>query len=147
MDLVLSTKVTSDPSDVYSSFNEELFLALVPPGTKIKQLSFGGSTTGDVVELRLSSFGVPQHWLTHITAHGEKDGGYYFIDEGQTLPFFLSSWRHQHIIRATDDGSEIVDHISFKTPWWLPVLLMWPVLYLQFAYRKPIYQRFFGKPK
>ncbi|MGB3467198.1 MAG: hypothetical protein WBA74_18090, partial [Cyclobacteriaceae bacterium] len=73
------------------------------------------------------------------------DREFRFIDEGTSLPFFLKYWKHHHRVIADGTGSKIVDDITFKTPFFIPAFLMYPALYGQFMYRKPIYQRFFSK--
>ena len=42
------------------------------------------------------------------------------------------------------DGTEIVDDITYKTPTWLTDYLLYPVMWLQFAARKPVYRRVFS---
>jgi ligand-binding SRPBCC domain-containing protein len=60
------------------------------------------------------------------------------------LPFFLSYWQHTHRIRRQGEHTAITDDIQFKTPFLLFDFLMYPVLYAQFLYRKPVYKRLFG---
>jgi len=60
------------------------------------------------------------------------------------LPFFLTVWHHKHLIEKAKEGSNIVDEITFNSPWFLPEFLLFPVLWFQFSYRKPIYRRVFG---
>ncbi|TAE59212.1 MAG: hypothetical protein EAZ89_02710, partial [Bacteroidetes bacterium] len=80
-----------------------------------------------------------------IIEDGSSDQEAWFVDQGRVLPFFLREWRHVHRVVKTETGSEIVDDILFKSPRWLPGFLLYPVLYLQFAGRKPVYQAVFGK--
>ncbi|MBD0260611.1 MAG: hypothetical protein ICV83_33250, partial [Cytophagales bacterium] len=54
-------------------------------------------------------------------------------------------WRHRHEIRQHGTGSLIVDDVSFRSPNRLLDWLLYPVMYLQFAYRKPVYRRLFGR--
>jgi len=69
----------------------------------------------------------------------------YFIDEGTRLPFFLAYWHHRHrLLRAADGSTTIVDDITFQTPSRLTDYFFYPLLWLQFAYRKPIYRRVFS---
>ena len=41
---------------------------------------------------------------------------------------------------------KIIDEIEFRTPTILTDYIFYPILYLQFLYRKPIYQRIFKTP-
>jgi ligand-binding SRPBCC domain-containing protein len=42
-----------------------------------------------------------------------------------------------------DEGTIIIDDITFRTPSILTDYLFYPLLYLQFLYRKPIYKKVF----
>ncbi|MEM7373730.1 MAG: hypothetical protein AAF587_34225 [Bacteroidota bacterium] len=147
MRLILRTPVQGNYQKVLSQFNQDLLEALTPPGATVELIRFDGSHEGDIVHIRLSLFGlIKQDWVVEIPEEGFTEQKAWFVDRGTQLPFFLSQWEHHHIVERTADHSTIVDDIRFGTPWWLPAFLMYPVLYLQFAYRKPIYQRIFGKP-
>ncbi|MEO1448944.1 MAG: hypothetical protein AAFV07_05410, partial [Bacteroidota bacterium] len=106
---------------------------------------FDGSQPGNIVHIRLTLLGfIKQDWVSEITEVGDDGRKAWFIDAGRQLPFFLGAWEHHHIVEAADSGSVIVDDIRFRGPWWLPTFLLYPVLYAQFAYRRPIYKQFFG---
>lgn len=146
MFLTLRTRVRSAPAQVLAGFNQALFVQLAPPYPKLRLLRFDGSHQGDRVEIELRS-GLSRHrWTSLITEDGQlPDGTCYFIDEGQELPAPLRFWRHRHLIEpAPGGGSVIVDAIEFRTAWrWLDALL-YPAMWAQFAYRKPIYRRVFN---
>lgn len=145
--IYLRTRVKGRPSEIMARFDKSLFEALTPPGAGVKLLRFDGSETGDQVHIQMSFlFGlIKQDWHAHISDHGQDTQQVWFIDEGVKLPFFLKSWRHRHIAKVVDDThSEIIDDIYFKSPFFLLDPLMYPIMWLQFAYRKPIYRRIFG---
>lgn len=126
-------------------FDEALFRQLAPPGIRVELLRFDGSETGHRVHIRLYLPLFPaQDWISDIVEHGSNETESWFVDQGVTLPWFLSYWRHRHVVRLVGGGSEIVDDIEFRGPAWLPDLLLAPVLWAQFAWRKPIYRRVFG---
>ncbi len=140
MRIVIKTKVAQDYRQVFAGFNEELFLALVPPLTPLKLLRFDGCKLGDEVRLRVYFM----DWFSEITAQGEREREIFFIDEGTRLPFTFSYWKHHHqMISLVDGGCEIVDDIQYESPLFLGPLL-YPLLYFQFWYRKRIYKRYFG---
>lgn len=147
MRLKLRTVVSQSVHQVMSGFTEDLFLKLSPPFPPVKLLQFDGSRTGDVVSLELNFLFFRQTWTSHITHHEETADRFSFIDEGVLLPFFLGSWRHHHIIEAHPEGSVIIDDISFRGRWFWMTPLLYPLLFLQFAYRKPIYRRYFSGTK
>jgi len=145
MKIRLTTKVEQDYKTVYKGFDKDLFVALKPPLLPLELRRFDGSKTGDEVHIRLGKGWLSQDWNALIVEDKMTDEEAWFIDEGTTLPFFLKSWRHRHLIVKADSGALIVDDITYKTPTWLTDYLLYPLMWLQFAARKPVYRRVFGK--
>jgi len=144
MHLKLKTKVDQNFLSVKEGFNEELFLSLNPPFPPVKLKEFGGCKKGDIVHLELNFIFFKQNWKSEITYDNTSDRIFEFVDEGKQLPFFLKHWKHHHIVeRTANNQSLIIDDIAFKSPFILMDFLLYPVLWLQFAYRKPIYKKFF----
>lgn len=144
MRIKLRTKVNSHFLEVKEGFTEKLFLKLNPPFPPVKLLEFGGCEKGDRVALSLNFFLFQQEWISNITFDRTTDSVFEFIDQGHTLPFFLSGWKHHHIVEyASETSAFVIDDIQYKTPFLLMDYLMYPILYLQFFYRKPIYKKFF----
>jgi ligand-binding SRPBCC domain-containing protein len=146
MRLLLRTPVAQPPTQVWQGFNQDLFLALAPPFPPVKLRRFDGSLTGDEVHIELNLLFTKQLWVSQITEHHQAAEEIFFVDQGIRLPFFLASWRHRHGIKRHGSGSLIEDDITYTAPAWLPDGLLYPTLWLQFAYRRPVYQRLFGKP-
>ncbi len=144
MHLKLKTIVKADYLSVKARFNEKLFLKLNPPFPPVELKEFGGCEKGDKVHLLLNFIFFKQDWISDITFDKTDEKVFEFIDEGSKLPFFLSSWKHHHIVEnLSSNESVIIDDINFKSPFILMDFLLYPVLWLQFAYRKPIYKKFF----
>lgn len=139
MNITLKSIVNLDPKTVFKGFDSKLFTYLLPPGGQLIQ--FGGSVKGDVVHLKLPLAG---EWVSLITENQESDQGYYFIDEGQTLPFPLKKWRHKHTIEAHKDGTRIIDDMTFSTGSYIFDLLLFPILYLSFLPRTWQYKKYFN---
>jgi ligand-binding SRPBCC domain-containing protein len=144
MNFQIRTPVGQDYRQVWLGFNRDLFSALAPPFPPVRLLRFDGSLRGDEVHLELNFVFFRQLWVSLITDQHEGPTEIYFVDEGTKLPFFLKSWRHRHGIVRAGTGAVIIDDITFQSPGWLPSFLLFPTLYLQFWYRKPIYRRLFG---
>jgi ligand-binding SRPBCC domain-containing protein len=145
MHLKLKTNVQQNFLSVKDGFNEELFLSLNPPFPPVKLKEFGGCIKGDKVHLELNFIFFKQNWISEITYDNTTDSIFEFIDQGTQLPFFLKYWKHHHIVKKLDDNqSVIIDDINFKSPFIVMDFLLLPVLWLQFAYRKPIYKRIFS---
>ena len=145
MRLKIECSVAQSVEKVEEGFTQDLFLALNPPFPKVNLRRFDGCKTNDVVTIELNFILFKQIWESLITDYERNATTFRFVDEGTSLPFFLASWRHHHLVVAEGEGAKIIDDITFKTPWWLPAWLMYPALYFQFQYRKPIYRRYFKK--
>ncbi|GAB4014590.1 hypothetical protein GCM10028808_37490 [Spirosoma migulaei] len=150
MHIVLKTRVNQPLLAVWAGFTRALFERLTPAFPPVKVVRFDGCLRGDVVHLQLNFLFFQQDWISLIVDQQTGQEEIYFIDQGTQLPFFLSHWKHRHGLRRSVDlqtGSEqtiIIDDITFKTPFLLTNYLFYPVLWLQFAYRKPIYRRVFN---
>ncbi len=147
MKITIETAVEQSVSDVWEQFDDKLLLKLSPPFPPVKLISFG-QKVGEKVTFELNFFILRQLWVSKITDSYLSADESFFIDEGITLPFFLNYWKHKHrIVRDnTTSGSKIIDEIEFRTPTVLTDYIFYPILYLQFLYRKPIYQRVFKTP-
>lgn len=145
MKILIETAVKQSVNEVFEKFNGDLFKELAPPFPPVKLLRYDGEKTGDVVSMELNFLLFKQRWTSLITDHQVTENRYYFVDEGTELPFFLNYWHHRHVIESRNGTTFIVDDITFKTPFVLTNYLMYPLLYLQFLYRKPIYRKLFGK--
>ena len=143
MHVILRTAVAQPPAQVMAGFTRELFSALAPPFPKLRLLRFDGCRTGDQVEIELDTMVKRLLWTSLIVDDGQlADGTLFFVDEGQTLPPPLRYWRHRHLIQpGPQGGSIIVDDLEYRTA--TPALdaLLYPAIWAQFAWRKPIYRR------
>ncbi len=144
MRIKITTPVRQPYKQVARGFDKKLFTSLNPPFPPVKLLRFDGSTRGDEVHLQLNFLLFTQVWKSLITENAENEEEIYFIDKGIQLPFFLSYWQHTHRIKRVGPHTHIIDDISFRTPFLLFDLLMYPVMYLQFLYRKPLYKKYFA---
>lgn len=146
MRLYFKTKVKLSPQKVFEGFDEKLFLKLAPPFPPVRLERFDGCKKDDKVILKLFFIFFSQLWESVILKQVITEKEIYFIDKGVRLPFFLSEWQHSHIIQSDEEGgSFIIDDIEYRTPFWLLDYLMYPSMWFIFAYRKPIYRKFFSK--
>ena len=144
MRIKISTLVKQPYKKVFEGFDQNLFIKLAPPFPPVKLLRFDGCKVDDRVALRLNFIFFKQIWESLITDYQNNEQEISFMDEGVKLPFFLKYWKHHHRIIKEGEQTQIVDDISFKTPFFLFDYLMYPALYLQFLYRKPIYRKIFS---
>jgi len=145
MKITIKTCVEQDFLSVKEGFNESLFTKLSPPFPPVKLIRFDGSEKGDLVSLELNFIFFRQNWVSEIIEDKTTDQEFYFIDQGVQLPFFLKFWRHKHRIIKSGDNSIIKDEISFKAPFFLLTLFLYPAMLLQFGFRIPIYKKIFKK--
>lgn len=144
MDLKISSLIRGVSKEhIKQGFTEDLFLSLNPPFPKVKLLRFDGCKSGDEVGLELNFLFFRQKWISKIIEDKEDNQSWYFVDQGTTLPFFLKSWKHKHIVENHRSYSMIIDQISYTSGYWITDLLLYPALLLQFLYRKPIYSKWF----
>ncbi|HSF54209.1 MAG TPA: hypothetical protein VLA71_10670 [Algoriphagus sp.] len=145
MKIIIETPVEQGYLDVKSGFNESLFKKLSPPFPPVKLLRFDGSRKGDFVTLELDFIFFKQKWTSEIIEDRTTELEFYFVDQGVELPFFLKKWKHKHRVISVGIGSIIRDEIEFEAPIGLMTILLYPVLWVQFAYRKGIYRMIFKK--
>ncbi|MES2733991.1 MAG: hypothetical protein V4714_19745 [Bacteroidota bacterium] len=143
MRIIIRTPVKQSYQQVWASFGRDLFLKLAPPFPPVKLIRFDGCQTGDIVSMELNFLLFRQVWESAIVAQESNSEEIYFIDEGRKLPFFLQYWHHRHRILRRGAQAEIIDDITFRSPFRLLDFLLYPVLYLQFVYRRPIYKKLF----
>jgi ligand-binding SRPBCC domain-containing protein len=153
MHLIRQTTVDRPLAEVWAGFDLQLFDRLSPPFPPVSVVRFDGCLRGDVVRLRLNFLLFQQDWTSLIVDQQTTADEIFFVDEGTQLPFFLRAWQHRHrLLARTGPAGQpqtvIIDDITFQTPNPLTDWLFYPLLWGQFAYRQPIYRRYFNrKPK
>jgi ligand-binding SRPBCC domain-containing protein len=67
---------------------------------------------GMIISYRVSPFlGIKTNWVTEITQVKENA---YFVDEQRVGPY--SIWHHQHILEPSNEGTSMIDIVSYKPP-------------------------------
>jgi len=145
MRILISTKVELDYKTVYSRFDVNLFKKLKPPLVGLYVKRFDGCNKGDEVHIEINTLGIKQPWNALITENAGNEQEIVFVDEGIVLPNFIKTWKHTHRIVKNGSSSIIIDDIKYKTPNILLDFISYPVMYLQFFYRKPVYKSYFRK--
>jgi ligand-binding SRPBCC domain-containing protein len=145
MKLRILTSVTQEFSIVVENFNQQLFQKLNPSFPIVTILRYDGNSKGDEIHLKLNFLLFDKTWVSVITENMSSDKEFYFIDEGRQLPFFLKTWRHVHRIIENKDKTIIEDDINFESRWKWMEPLAYPLFYMQFRIRKPIYRRYFNE--
>jgi ligand-binding SRPBCC domain-containing protein len=145
MKITIVSHIPMKADQVWALFDSRLFVALMPKFPPVKLLRFDGSQKGDTVSLELDFLLFKNRWTSLITESQESQTRFWFVDEGVELPFFLSKWKHSHIVEAQNPyNCRIIDQIEYRAKgglifdwiWFLP-------LYLQFYARKKQYRNYF----
>jgi ligand-binding SRPBCC domain-containing protein len=145
MQIILSTRVNLDFKKVYQRFDEKLFTELAPPFPPLNVVQFDGCIRGDLVKVRLGWKNLGVDWWAEIIESNENENEIYFIDRGMKLPFPLKTWEHYHGIKSLGNNETlVVDNIQFSSGSNLIDYLIYPLLWITFAYRKPIYRKVFN---
>lgn len=148
MRILLKTRVEQSLPAVWAGFDRTLFEQLTPAFPPVKVVRFDGCLQGDVVHLQLNFLLFRQDWISHIIDQQASEEEIFFVDQGTKLPFFLTYWQHHHRLqRSSIDLSQqttIIDDITFRTAFRFTDYILYPVLWLQFACRKPVYKRIFS---
>lgn len=118
-------------------------MKLKPPFAGLIINRFDGCKTGDIVDITVSSFGIKKNWVSEITEHKISENEAIFVDTGIKLPPPLKKWQHLHKIEKSIDSSIIFDDISYETGSKITDLLIFPLLFLAFYSRKPVYRKYF----
>jgi len=145
MNIKLKTRVKGNYREIMARFDRSLFEALAPRHGAMEIVEFTGSQKGDRVHIRFLK-PLKADWVSVITEDHINEQEAYFTDEGVQLPYPLSFWKHNHIVRKITEGtSEIIDDITFRGANALVTLLLYPFIFLGFYPRKRIYRHYFGK--
>lgn len=87
---------------------------ITPPDLYFEILSGAGERaySGQLIEYRIQ-FLPPfrSRWLTEITQLQEPT---FFVDEQRLGPYRF--WQHQHIFNPVEDGTEIIDRVTYQLP-------------------------------
>lgn len=79
---------------------------------------------GQIITYKVSPFkGFRSNWVTEIT---EVVEGKYFIDEQRFGPYAM--WHHEHMIEEKNNGTNMIDIISYKPPFGFIGALAEPVI-------------------
>ncbi|WPU63953.1 hypothetical protein [Peredibacter starrii] len=141
MNLLFKTRIHLPFERIRDQFNRDLFIYLSPPLLPFTIKRFDGCKKGDEVHIGLL---FAQQWISLMTFEETNAKGWSFIDEGKTLPWPLSNWKHHHRVdKISATESEIVDDIHYEcSPSWMAPLIR-PILWSVFAIRPKRYQKFF----
>ncbi len=142
--LQLETKVNQDYKTVFAGFDRKLFDVLLPNFPPVKVLEFDGQRVDGRVGIEMNLFLFKIVWIVRIVSITESLDEIEFVDEGVELPSFLRYWKHRHIVRHNGVSTTIIDDITFYSPYRVLDWLLYPIFWLQFFMRRPIYERFFS---
>lgn len=140
------TRVDNRFAEVRRLFSQSLLEKLNPPFPVARIVRYDGESVNDEVWISLHFILFKQVWKSRIISNEEHSQHFFFVDQGEQLPFFLKSWQHTHGLRSVNHGrsTEIIDALRFTTPWWLPEFIAKPLFTGLMRYRRPLYQKHLG---
>jgi ligand-binding SRPBCC domain-containing protein len=145
MKIILRSRVNSSFEEVSENFGRELFEFLLPPKLIARLVRYDGSRPGSIVHIRFH-LPFPSDWISIIKNENKSADKYFFVDEGDKLPFGLRSWKHLHmVVKVNHNTTEIIDDMSFSTGFKLFDMLAYPFLFFAFYPRKKQYKQFFER--
>lgn len=146
MRLMLKTRVRGNYKKVFAGFDHTLLLKLTPPGMKVELLHADPpEKVGGRIRLKVTIFGIlRQNWENEFSSYELREDECHFVDTGLTMPFPVRLWRHDHRVLRDGENAIILDDVTFGSGFFLMDWLLYPIMWLQFKYRKPIYQKHFG---
>lgn len=139
----LETKVKGSVSDVFKRFDRELFCFLKPPGFIAEIEKYEGNEQGNRVSV-LFKLPWKSKMEVEIKEIVERPDHSYFTDEGCTMPFGITSWKHIHHVIASGNCVIIRDEVRFKTQSVFLTFFIYSAFYISFQLRKPQYKKYFG---
>lgn len=137
-------KVSASPDEVWAFHRStDALRKLTPPGVIIQLHRSAPVEEGSVARFTLWFGPFPVRW----TARHERVDAQGFDDVQAEGP--MARWRHSHRFLPTEDGTEIVDRISYEHPGgargiWTRLLFGRLPLTLNFAFRRWVTQRALG---
>ncbi len=85
---------------------------ITPPWLAFRMVSDDGRMReGLRIEYRIRPLGLPQKWVSEITAY---DPPHRFVDEQVKGPY--ARWHHEHEFREVEGGTEVRDTVTYELP-------------------------------
>lgn len=138
------------PADeAWDFFSTPVNLARITPdhmGFRITSGEPGRMYPGQIISYRIGLLpGISSNWVTEITHVRE---GHYFVDEQRYGPY--SMWHHEHHFEDHEQGTRMIDKVSYKIPFGLLGSLMHALLIKSqlkkiFTYRYAALERTFKR--
>jgi len=146
--VIQSSPVPLPPEKIFAGFGLELFRRLNFPLTPLQVIRFDGCILHGITHVKIGIPPLAVEWIGLNTELQQQTDEIFFVDEGQKLPFFLRYWRHKHRIILTAPGQSVIrDEVEFRSAGKLAEMLLYPLLWMQFAWRIPIYRKYFTSPR
>ena len=111
-------RVPTPLDDTFDFFSRPENLArITPPWLAFRMVSDDADMReGLRIEYRIRPLGVPQKWVSEITAYAPP---HRFVDEQVKGPY--AKWHHEHVFRSVDEGpmaggTEVTDTVTYALP-------------------------------
>ena len=127
------------PLDVISSFHDLKFVEFLTAGQPVRINLWEGVGNNKKASFSFWFFGWKTINVVHEKLLTSKDH-LSFEDYGTELPFGLTLWQHQHIVKPHDNGTVIIDTVLMdgSTPikkFWIYPIMIFPIFIRRFTYK------------
>jgi len=132
--------------EVFAFFSQPENLAKLTPasmGFRILSSTPLEMGAGTEITYRIRPLGIPMKWISLIETWDPPNE---FTDVMRKGPF--SSWQHSHRFTATETGTRVEDHVTYRVPGgaWIERLMVRKQLTSQFEYRSEKMHELFPDP-
>ena len=129
---------------VSEGFHNIKFVEFLTQSQPVKIIEWTGIQNGKKAHFKLWFFGWRNFKVSH-EAYQKNNKILYFIDRGIDLPFGLSSWEHQHIVKKEKDTVLVKDIVNYSHPNKFIGIILYPMLVFPIIIRKILYKLYFIK--
>ena len=128
-----------DPLDVIRSFHDHKFVEFLISGQPVKINRWRGIDDKKTASFSFWFFGWRTMNVVHENYHVSREN-LHFEDHGTDLPFGLSNWKHEHIVKPFKNGSVIVDNVfmdksTLKKKYFIYPIMIFPIFIRRVTYK------------
>lgn len=130
------------PIDVIRSFHDHSFVEFLISGQPVKINTWKGIDDNKKASFSFWFFGWKKMNVIHKNYRVTRNN-LSFEDYGTQLPFGLSEWKHEHVVRPYGNGSIIEDIITMDRSSFVKRIFIYPIMLFPIIIRRITYKVWF----
>ena len=130
------------PLDVIRSFHDHSFVEFLISGQPVKINTWKGIDDNKKASFSFWFFGWRKMNVIHKNYRVTRNN-LSFEDRGTQLPFGLSEWKHEHVVRPYGNGSVIEDNVTMDRSSLVKRVLIYPIMLFPIFIRRITYKIWF----